>query len=54
MSFLVDSDSLLTSKVILLDFRIKVTWKEFDEDFISSSIKRDHTISINMLQAFRG
>lgn len=32
----------------------KVTWKESDIDFISSSIKREHTIGIKMLKAFRG
>ena len=31
----------------------KVTWKGFDEDFISSNLKREYTINMNMLKAFR-
>ena len=40
--FLVDSRSLLTCKVILLDIYIKLTLKEFDVDFKSSSIKEEN------------
>ena len=39
---------------IFLTFGHKITWKEFDDDFISSGTKREDTISMNMLKALRG
>ena len=44
---LVDSDSLLSCHVGLLDTSYNVTWKKFNEHFKSYSIKRDNIASLH-------
>jgi hypothetical protein len=46
---LVNNDRLLSWKVPVLDTHTnKVTWEEINEEFASSSIKREYTIGIKL------